>query len=197
MRSAGTRAFIVLLTTAVLISKGQTPPPQRTINENRVTTTRGEKEANGQERQQNAPSGQAMQSILSSTEDLNAIRDAYLSRLSGDGCSPDVAARVAELRAQLGEKPESRGPGPRAGTQRSAADLQASMLALAADWYNRRPVEASALASTASRDAERAKLLEAALTPRDSAANVPTAVDNVHLKLELERLLGTCNPGRR
>src|SRR5438045_9527899 len=45
--------------------------------------------------------GQALESIFASSEDLNAIRDAYLRRLSGDGCPTDVAIHIAELRARL------------------------------------------------------------------------------------------------
>ena len=203
MRMIGAVALAGALIQAAGAQSGQSTSsdpgsPQRTIHENRVTTSRSGTGANEQNGQQNTPSGQAIESILSSTEDLNSIRDGYLRKLSGDGCSPDVAARVAELRAQLGEKAESGSRGQPATTQRSAADLESSMLALAADWYNRRPAESSSIASAnpATRDAERGKLLESVLSPRDSQP-AGAALDKAQLKAELDRLLAACKPAQR
>ena len=71
---------------------------QRTIQENPIT--RGN-EAKAPADGAVATPGSALESIFASTEDLNAIRDGYLRRLSGDGCPTDVAIHIAELRARL------------------------------------------------------------------------------------------------
>jgi hypothetical protein len=182
-------------------SKTATPadPLQRTIRENRVTTSR-EGDAKTQDHQPNAASGQAIDSMLSSTENLNYIRDGYLRVLSGDGCRPDVAARVAELRALLGEKKAGaqEAGGRFAPTEKSAADLESSMLALAVDWYKRPPAESSSISNPANREAERARLLEAALSLRESQSTAaPASADSAALKAELDRLLVSCHSPQR
>jgi len=162
----------------------QTTPPQRTIQENRVT--RPSENDKQQDRQSAAPSNRAIESMASSTEDLNSIRDAYLRVLSGDGCPPDVAARVAQLRALVGEKKPAAQPGASALARKSAADFEISMLALALDWDNRQAGPATFANSGASRD----KLLNAALAP-PSQSGAP-ATDMTALKAEMDRLLSTC-----
>jgi hypothetical protein len=183
---------------------GQSPPNslQPTIRENRIVTP--PKDGGGTpEPQPNAVPGRSVESMVSSTQDLNAIRDGYLRALSGDGCAPDVAARVAELRALLGEKKPEGSPaagGQAAPAGKSAADLESSMLALALDWYNRPAADNSSIASAnpAAREAERAQLLEAALTPRQpQGVEARNSVDAAVLKSELQRLLASCHSPRR
>src|SRR5262249_49591782 len=48
----------------------------------------------------------ALDAVITSTENLNSIRDSNVRRL-GDGCTPDITARIGELRSQLGLKNES------------------------------------------------------------------------------------------
>ncbi|MFN7997600.1 MAG: hypothetical protein U0Q18_28535 [Bryobacteraceae bacterium] len=175
-------------------SQSTTDPLQRTIRENRVTTSR-ESDRKGQE-PADKPSGQAMDSILSSTEDLSSIRDAYLRVLSGDGCSPEVAARVAELRALLGEKKAAGATASLGATEKSAAELEGAMLALALDWYKRPPVESASTLAPAGRDAEHARLLEAALSPQQQPA-AAAAGDRAALKAELDKLLASCHSPKR
>src|SRR5262245_35718653 len=75
---------LVLLAAAAL--HGQAV--QRTIQENPLVR-RNEAKAPADATATNA--SQALESIFASSEDLNAIRDGYLRRLSGDGCPTDVA----------------------------------------------------------------------------------------------------------
>jgi hypothetical protein len=43
----------------------------------------------------------ALDALDSSLRDLNAIRDANVLRLQKDGCPPEVASRIADLKGQL------------------------------------------------------------------------------------------------
>jgi len=163
---------------------------QPTIREDRVTRApAGTQNGKPDEPSQNVPSGRTMNTVLSSTEDLNSIRDAYLRRLSGDGCAPDVAVRAAELRSRLHDDAAN------AGTQRSSADIERAMLALASDWYAK-PLGEAPAAAAATREAERAKLLDAALAPADSPAAAETT-DPAQLRAELDRLLAGCRSAAR
>jgi hypothetical protein len=146
------------------------------------------------EPQPEAVSGRTIDSILDSTEDLNSIRDGYLRRLAGDGCPPDVAVRVADLRARL------RGDGSRSATtpaapqsRQSEADLAASLLLLAARWYDAPPATGAAPA-IAARDADRTRLLELLLSPKEPPA--AASADPAQMKAELDRLLAGCRSGR-
>ena len=166
----------------------QSDPLQRTIKEDRVTKAPvGTQNGKAEEPQSNVPSGRTMNTVLSSTEDLNSIRDAYLRRLAGDGCAPDVAVRVAELKAKLHQDAST------TGTQRSSAEIESALFALASDWY-KNPVGETAQATGANaamaREVERARLLDSVLAPRDASA--PQAVDPTQLQAELDRLLAGC-----
>ena len=182
-------------------AQSQTQPgpaaPQRTIMENRVTRGAGDK---GKEQAQppETPSGRTVDSLVNSTEDLNSIRDGYLRRLSGDGCPPDVAIRVADLRARLQGNGPGAGPGRGAKddgtTQESSANLEGSLLILAAQWYQLRPETTPARAATsANREMERARLLDFVLSPGDAPSGAtPAGADAASVKAELDRLLAGC-----
>jgi hypothetical protein len=129
--------------------------------------------------------------MASSTEDLNSIRDAYLRVLSGDGCPPDVAARVAQLRALVGEKKPAQS-GASMLARKSAADFETSMLALALDWDNRHADPSTFSNAGAS---ARSKLLDAALVP-PSQPGAPST-DVAAVKAEIYRLLSTCRSPQR
>jgi len=138
--------------------------------------------------------GQTLDSILSATENLNAIRDGYLRRLAGDGCAPDVAVRVAELRARLraGEGPAAK----KSPTAMSSADMENSLLVLAVSWYTWRPAEPAATKAPGT-EAERNRLLAAVLSPREARDTAPKADSPAQLTAELERLLETCRAAKR
>jgi hypothetical protein len=172
--------------------------PERTIRENRVISGKAD---NGQGRETGVP-GQTLDSVLWSTENLNLIRDGFLRRLSGDGCPPDVAARVADLRAQLHEG-ETRHGGvpaaaekPAAASERSSAELESALFVLASTWYTKRSPDTAAGTARASADqeAERAGLLEAVLASESQAA--AQASDTAKMRAELERLLAGCRSGK-
>lgn len=184
MKAAGLLAPAIMI---VMPAFAQPPAPQRTITDNRVT--RG-KDTNGAQQPVAAPQS-TIDSLLDSTEDLNSIRDSYLRRLAGDGCRPDVAIRVAELRSRL-EGKDSRGAAQdTAASQQTSFELEGSLLILAAGWYQARPEAAS---QRPNREAERIRLLEYVLSPETPAAGTePSGGDRAQLKAELDRLLATCH----
>jgi hypothetical protein len=161
-------------------------PARRTILENRVT--QGKAKDNAPERAL-APQ-RTIDSLLDSTEDLNSIRDGYLRRLAGDGCRPDVAARVAELRARLNENGSGQsGVRKTAESVETNSELSDSMLILAASWYQPHADSAPARANP---EHERAQLLELVLSAKDSQAASSAGADAAQAKAELDRLLATC-----
>lgn len=170
---------------ATLCSFAQSAPPQRTIMENRVTTGKANDKA-----QQPAPaSDRAIDSLLNSTEDLNSIRDGYVRRLAGDGCRPDIAIRVAELRSRLDENGSGRAAS--AGPQQTNFEMEGSLIILAAGWYEQR---AETAPKRANRDAERTQLLDMVLSPGNpSAETAAPGADRAQWKAELDRLLATCH----
>jgi hypothetical protein len=184
MHAKTLRAAAVLM---ALPAFAQSPAPQRTILENRVTQGKA-KDSNLQ------PAGapeRTIDSLLNSTEDLNSIRDAYLRRLGGDGCRPDVAIRVAELRARLDDNDLHRGrpQNTAAAIQQTNAELTDSLLILASGWYQPR---AENTASRANPERDRAQLLDFVLSAKDSVPAASPGAAAAQSKAELERLLATC-----
>lgn len=188
-------SFTIAAALSPLSLPAQTTPAQRTIRENRVTTGKTD---NAQGRD-TAASGQAMDSVLSSTENLNTIRDGFLRRLSGDGCSPDVAARVAELRALLHDGEVRHGGAALqsvSASERSRAELESAMFVLASTWYTKRTADTPGNARKPAMDSEgeRTRLLESVLAPNESGA--AQSADTAQMRAELDRLLAGCRSGK-
>lgn len=193
-------AIALALTTAAAQAQtspaGQQSPAQPTIRENRVIKTPLGKGGEAQDRNRNEVSGETLNSVLGSAEDLNAIRDNYMRRLEGDGCAPDVAIRVAELRSRLSKEGSA---GRQEGTQ-SSADLEGAMVVLAAEWTSKTFADSSeaAATSTATRETQRARMLDAVLVSRDApAASGSQSEDPNQLRNELDRLLATCRSAKK
>lgn len=195
MNRQGVR-FAVALGAVLALQGGQsTPSPNeglhRTIQEDRVTRGKAKEEPPPQD----APSGAALNTVLSSTGDLNAVRDAYLRRLAGDGCAPDVAVRVAQIRARLHQEAAP-------GAQQSSVEIEAALSALALDWYKNPLGDSGGAPGTnvaSSREAERGRLLNAALVSREqAAAPLPQSAETPQaLQAELDRLLAGCRAPAR
>ena len=182
--------LILFAVLAALPGLAQPPAPQRTIMENRVTSG---KDTGKAQQPAAAPAG-TIDSLLDSTEDLNSIRDSYLRRLAGDGCRPDVAVRVAELRSRLEDKGSS-DPERSAAAQRTNFEIEGSLLLLAAAWYQ--PVREAA-SQHPNRESERARMLEYVLSPETTSAEAgPSGNDRAQVKAELDRLLATCHSAGR
>jgi hypothetical protein len=153
-----------------------------------------------------------LDSISKSLQDLNAIRDGNLARVQKDGCPPEVASRVAELRSKLqaaefernGGRPPA--PPPTAGSAKSG---QADPIAIASDWFKRPADQKSGASDSGNGNARGGALLDdvllgaepasAAANPK-IAANSPESVqqrnalqeDITRIKTELAQLSGAC-----
>jgi hypothetical protein len=167
---------------------------QRTIRDNPLT--RGNEAKAPANTAEPAP-GQALESIFASSEDLNAIRDGYLRRLSGDGCPTDVAIQIAELRARLrdveAETQAESAAKTKITTPQTSAEMELALLALAATWNNRGLVESAV--APAIRDAEHAKLLSMVLPAPTQAPSAQPATA-AQLKAEIARLTEGCKAAK-
>jgi hypothetical protein len=95
-----------IVTSAMLMAAGsglaQTPPrpatPQRTLG---TAPAREESTANPARKPASSPDSgvnlDVLHTMKTSTEDLNAIRDANLQRVQKGACTPQIAARIAAL----------------------------------------------------------------------------------------------------
>jgi hypothetical protein len=156
----------------------------------------------------------AFRSLSTSLEDRNAIRDGNLSLVQKDGCPPELASRIADLKAKLqGYEYELTGtpapPAPAAGPRSTEKSGAPDALLVANDWFkrasDRQPVSAGS-EGDANRTRE-SKLLDAALAGTETGivpvhdAKSPDAARNrkiveedvVRVKAELEQLSGACS----
>jgi hypothetical protein len=157
----------------------------------------------------------AFDTLSQSLRDLNAIRDANLSRVQKDGCPPAIASRIADLKGKLQNDEfelNGRESLPPASTDRKSQEKSgaADPLALAADWFKRPAGRegATAAPSTTSGSSREAQLLEAALngsgpaataqpgnvlkSPEAEQARKTIQEDMVRIKAELAELSGAC-----
>jgi hypothetical protein len=131
-----------------------------------------------------------LDSLNSSTENLNVIRDANLKRLLKDGCAPAVSARIVELRARLDIPTEKPDRGGREGSkpENSAVDV-------ASAWY-KAPAKSNADAANSNTAAanKSVDLLDAVLpvAKTETASKKAPGSDTEALKIELDQLLTAC-----
>jgi hypothetical protein len=134
-------------------------------------------------------SARALDTLGSSLEDLNGIRDSNVRGLTKDGCAPEASARIADLRARL--RIATGVPDAAENNRRGVRDDSGSeTLALASNWFK----SGSAGASSGSKD-KSSELLDSVLP--DSPARKPADLrsenrDAAGLKSEIEHLLATC-----
>jgi hypothetical protein len=165
---------------------------QRTIKENPIA--RGSEAKAPANTSAPAP-GQALESIFASSEDLNAIRDGYLRRLSGDGCPTDVAIHVAELRARLRDL-ESDAPAaetvakPKLASLQTSAEMELALQALAATWKDR--ALADTMPPAASRESDQAKMLSQVLPVAAAQGPAAQPANAAQLRSEIARLMEGC-----
>ena len=176
------RAFAMLFAASTLIqAQSQSDAPKRTIFDSQQTQKRAEPPASPSAKPAapaRDPGSSAFDALISTSENLNVIRDSNVRRLT-DGCQPDVAARVADLRARLGIKTT-------AAKHDSGVDTAA--LALASDWI-KSPVQPAA----ASTPEKKSELLDAVIP----GAEKKSPTDKASLQAELDRLLASCAGGRK
>ncbi len=138
-------------------------------------------------------SARALDSLGSSLEDLNGIRDSNVRGLTKDGCAPEVSARIADLKTRLRVAtgvPEAAEKGKRGAPDDSGSET----LVLASNWYK----SSSAGASVGTKDKSN-ELLDSVLP--ETVAKKPADLraesrDAAGLKIEIEHLVATC-PGTK
>jgi len=164
----------------------------------------------------------AFDSLSKSLQDLSAVRDGNLWRVQKDGCPPEIASRMADLRGKL-ETDESELKGgesstpvtPGAGSKDKTGSTD--RLAIAADWF-KHPADTEASTAVAGSGAtdvnsRESKLLEAALAGSRSAAAPGALADpkspegerarkaaeeNIaRIKAELAQLSGACTAPKK
>jgi hypothetical protein len=172
-------------------SKGQTtskpaaPPPQA------VKPSGGAAPESGR-----GASYRALDALGASTEDMNAIRDSNVRRLTKDGCAPEVSARIADLRSKLQAAGVDTGPAERsarAGREESGPDT--STLAVASNWFKATGENKAPAAKDKSND-----LLDSVLPAAGkgvSEAKPREQEDVASLKTELEHLYAACPAAKR
>jgi hypothetical protein len=182
----------ILLSAALVFGQQQSETPKRTIFD---STNQSPRLVRANEPVAQAPkpalssspisaagaSSRALDALNSSQEDLNAIRDGNIRRLTSGGCAPDVSARIAELAAKLHTNAPTN----------STVGSESATLALASEWYRRPGDAASVKQGKDQKDA----LLDAVLPGAKSAA--AGGQDTASLRAELDRLLTTCPAPKR
>jgi hypothetical protein len=140
-----------------------------------------------------ADAGGAVDSLTNSLQDLNAIRDANLTRVQNEGCPPETAVRLADLRARLRLSESGQALSNEAGVPADAPSI-------AANWFKRPPLDRPEDAS-----ARENRLLTEVLPGATAAAakSQPVAPQKAsedeiaRLKAEIARLSGTCVAARK
>jgi hypothetical protein len=141
----------------------------------------------------NTASPGAMDSLSNSLQDLNAIRDANLSRIQTAGCAPETAARLTDLRVKLRQS-EAELSGESLSKSSTVVDPQI----IAADWFKRKPDRSEPADARESRLLTEvlpggAALRVAGVKPQQSAEQKKALEDEIsRLRTEISRLSATC-----
>jgi len=164
-----------------------------------------------------APDTGALDALSRSLQDLNAVRDGNLSLVQKDACAPELASRIADLKAKLrsdelelngAAAPAAGPPDARAGEKANASDP----LTVAADWFKKPSEAKQPKAEDASRTRENSQLdaVLAGAQPVVSAGQridpkSPEAEQNrkaiesdiARVKAELDQLASACSATKR
>jgi hypothetical protein len=168
---------------------------------------------------QNSKSGQGidptMDSLSKSLQDLNAIRDGNLGRVQKDGCPPEVASRIADLKGKLqGYESELNGVQVQIAAAARTRDSSgpADPLSVATDWYKsgsaQEPANIPAGSAAGIRAERQSKALSEVLASSQTATSVGRSADPgspeaqkkrqaveqdiARTKAEIEQLSGAC-----
>jgi len=147
-----------------------------------------------------ADAASALDSLGNSLQDLNAIRDGNLTRVQRDGCPPETAARLADLRVRL-RQAEAQLSGEAPANDSRVPD---DMPAIASGWF--KPVPQEQAESTSARESRligevlpgaSATALKA-IQPAQSAQQRKALEDEIaRVKAEITRLSGSCAAVRK
>jgi len=158
----------------------------------------------------------ALDSLSKSLQDLNAIRDANLSLVQKDGCAPELASRIADLKAKL-RNDEFELNGAEAPQTPIAAHTEenasaADPLAIANEWFRHtpdpkqvRPDDSNRVRESRQLDAVLSGTQAPASPERRIEAKSPEAEQNrrvieadmARVKSELEELSSACAAAKK
>ena len=185
----------------MLRAKGQSTPPASTTQAARPASTDPRSTAD------------ALDSLTTSLQDLNAIRDGNLVRVQKDGCPPEVTSRLVDLRGRLRRDEADlagvEAPGSVAAPAKERPNA-ADPIAIASDWYKQpQQAEKESKRSTGPVDeTKESKLLADVLTAGPNTGGPARRVDPkspeaqqrqkgleeeiARLKAEIAQLSGAC-----
>jgi hypothetical protein len=164
---------------AFLDSGGYTPDQYE-----RLLKPKGSTPANGAAAPRNVDS--MMDSLNKSIQNLDTVRDANLGRVQRESCPPEVAARIADLKAKL-QIYESGGVALPVASRPAIPNEPADPLVIVNDWYK------PAAAPVRDRSAQQGKLLAEVLPSGMSAPKPQVSEQEIaRTKAELEQLSGAC-----
>ncbi len=146
-----------------------------------------------------AISGGTLDGLGGSLKDLNAIRDANVARLQKDGCPPEVATRIADLKGRIAALRAGASPALAAPKDSESAAV-ADPIEMAESWFKAAPAELAQDAGTEDpldsvlpgrKDSTRARPAKA--VPLKPGERRMTAAEEItRIDAEIARLQGAC-----
>ncbi len=197
------RAIIWIMCSSIVVcGQSTTDAPKRTLFDSKGATLKKPEPPAAdvaKPRETAAPenargaSERALDSLGTSTENLNEIRDSNVRRLTGDGCAPEVSARIADLRTRL--QMATGAPDVAVKSSNVREDSGSATLAMASNWFKSGSAGSSLIAKDKSNELLDSVLPDSpARKPADSRAEYRDAAG---LKSEIEHLLATCPGAKR
>ncbi|HLN02960.1 MAG TPA: hypothetical protein VK335_26965 [Bryobacteraceae bacterium] len=203
---------------AIVSAGGPTPEQYERMLTQRGTGAKG---ANLPATDPRAADSGALDALSKSLQDLNAVRDANLSLVQKDGCAPELASRIADLKAKLrsdefelnGTEAPAAPPTDAHTPEKVNAANAADPMAVASDWF-KHPADPKPTArpDDSSRTRE-ASLLDSVLTgtqapvaperrfdpksPEAEQNRKAIEADMARVKSELEQLSSACAAAKR
>jgi len=163
----------------------------------------------------------SLDALSKSLQDLNAVRDANLSLVQKDGCAPELASRIADLKAKLrsdefelnGTESPAAIPADAHAPEKANAANAADPMAVAGDWFKHpadpkqaaRPDDSSRTRESSQLDAVLMGAPAPAAPERHFDPKSPEAEQNrkaieadmARVKSELEQLSSACAAAKR
>jgi hypothetical protein len=193
----------IMFSAVVVYGQSTAEAPKRTVFDSRTSNLKKQEppaaeaaKPRGTATPENArgASTRALDSLGSSLEDLNTIRDSNVRGLTKDGCAPEVAARIADLRTRL--QIATGAPDIAAkGSHGVREDSGSETLALASNWFK----SGSAGSSLSTKDKSN-ELLDSVLPDSPARKQADSRAENrdaAGLNSEIEHLLATCPAAKR
>jgi hypothetical protein len=162
----------------------------------------------------------SLDALSKSLQDLNAVRDANLSLVQKDGCAPELASRVADLKARLhsdefelnGTESPAAAPRDAHTSEKASSANAADPMAVASDWFKHpadpkqtaRPDDSGRTRESSELDAvltgAQAPAAERHFDPKSPEAEQnrkAIEADMARVKSELEQLSSACAAAKR